>query len=296
MGFIPKPSEAIEQGGLLQDVDVRIVKSTYSVFDFNGHGTKDENNPTGANMALTITIRPLTATDESEDETQHYVGAWISKLCPSEDNETPLTEVGQEGPYIVLAEGSTATGILKSSSMMLFLKELVNAQFPEDKIGEKASFLEGLEGHYIRKPLKKKDGSDSLNAKTGRANTMGVFNRILKFPWDKKGAVASKTTATAKAAAPKAGATAKSSLSAEELALKFLGEAIPSASSPSTPADLKKSGFGWALKQSPAPDAATRKAMCDLLISDEWLAANSADANPDGVYTFDGVSLTSIAA
>jgi len=313
MGFIPKPSEAIEtNSGLLQDADVRVIASEYTVFDFNGKGTKDEGNPTGANLALTLTIRPLTATDESEDEVQNYVGAWISKLCPAEVADgDPLTEVGQSGQYIVLAPGSTASGILKNTNMMLFLRELVNAQFPEDKITEKADFLVGLEGHWKRIPLKKKDGTVSKNAK-GYDNTVGVFSRILKFPWEKaaKGGSAPAAKGGSKAgAAPaaKAGATASASAatySPEDLAHQFLNDTLAASTTTHTPADLKKSAFGWALRKEnfsgkAIPDPATRKAFCELLVNDEFLLTNSAAADDNSVYNVvDGnvVPLTASAA
>lgn len=306
MGFTPRISEAIESsGGInLQDIDIRITDATFAVWDYNGHATASDGNPTGAQAALKLTFRPLSAIDESEDEVAYLDAGWISKLAPSENGArpgesgyAPLSGVGEEGPFLVEAEGSTATGILKSSPMMVFFKELGEAQFPEDKIKDDIRFLIGLEGHLIRKPKRKKDGTESKNAK-GYVNTYPSINRILKFPWDKAGK-ASAAKAAAKPAAAKATPVAKAAVaavSAEDLAKQFLAVTIPAASGPLTPADLKKSGFGWALKQSPAPDAATRKAMCELLIDETFLLSNSAEADGDSVYQFDGTAVTAIAA
>ncbi len=309
MGFIPKPSEAIESsGGInMQDVDVRIQDATFAVFDYNGKGTASEGNPTGGNASMKLTFRPLTATDESEDEVAYLDAGWISKLAPSENGArpgeagyAPLSSVGEEGPFLVEAEGSTASGVLKSSPMMTFLSDLVTAQFPEDRMKDDIRFLVGTEIHLIRKPRKKKDGTESKNAK-GYVNTYPSMSRILKFPWDKAGAKAPAAKGAAKPAAAKAAtatttAKATPALSAEELAKKFIGEYVANASGAVTPADLKKSGFGWALKQSPAPDAATRKAMCELLINDTFLAENCVQADDSSTYDFDGTALTAVAA
>lgn len=307
MGFTPKPSEAIESsGGInLQDVDVRITDAAFAVFDYNGHAQPSDGNPTGAQAALKVTFRPLAATDESEDEICYLDAGWISKLAPSENGSrpgesgyAPLSSVGEEGPFLVEAEGSTATGILKSSPMMIFFQDLGKAQFPEDRIKDDIRFLIGLEGHLVRKPKMKKDNTPSLNKK-GYPNTYPSISRITKFPWDKvAGKAAPAAKGAAKPAAAKATPVAKATaaLSAEELAKQFLAVTIPAATGPLTPADLKRSGFGWALKQSPAPDAATRKAMCELLIDETFLLSNSVQADDASVYDFDGTALTAVAA
>lgn len=292
MGFIPKYSEAIEtSSSFIQDADVRVVAAAWNVFDFNGKGKKTDHNPTGANLALALTVRPLAAETEEEDETYQYTGSYISKFAPSETADgTPLTEVGQAGQYVVLAEGSTASGFLKNTDLMTFLKELSNAQFPEDRIPERADGFVGMEGHIKRVPQKKKDGTVSLNAK-GYENTLPIFTRILKFPWEKAKGTAPAAKGGAKpVVATKTTVATASTYKPEDLAIRYLSETLASSTTAHTPAELKKSAFGWSLipenflPSKVKPDPATRKAFCELLINDEFLLSKSAAADADSVY------------
>lgn len=265
-----KPSDAI-QGGLVQDIDVRITKCRAVVYDYNGHA-----KPT---LAVHVQMEPL---EGGEPLNEYYSAGVLERFCPSETSGgDPLTNLGEEGAFITLAEGSTATALSSQSNFATFLKELVSANFPEDKIEDNVSILEGLEGHVNRKSQPARAGMADAPQGDAKAKvrTILVFTKILKFPWDKKAGAAKPATKTAAVGGPVQDANG--------VALGQLAVIVAKSGGSVTPADAKKQAFAALL--SPAfkvtVSPALRKEACDLIVNTDWLEALGGD------FAFDGTDI-----
>lgn len=254
MGISFKPSETVT-GGLLQDVDVRINKARYTVFDYNGKAEKP---------ALTVAIA-MEPVDGGEEFVQYYSAGSLERFAPSETSDgSPLSSVGDEGCFVVPSEGSTATQLSRSSNFIFFIQELVNASFPEDRIGDDISVLEGTVMHVIRKAAPKREGGPAP-VEGAREKTILVPSKVLKLPWEKgaKGA--------AKAATAAAGAKGGSDVDA--LTLRTLTTILSANNGSIAPANAKRAATAALLKDR-GVSSADRTTVTGRLSDTKWLEAN----------------------
>jgi hypothetical protein len=173
------PEAFVEGGGLVDDVDVTFSKVRFEEFDYNGKAASPV-------PALKLVI------DVAGDEiTQYYSMGRLQDWIPSEDGKQ-LLQAGQ------------ATSIRLTSNGGIFLKSLVDAGFPADKLGEDVSILDGTQVHMIQVPepsrpgLKKNKEQLEKEEKFG-PKTILVVSEVQTLPWEKKSPGGKK----AKKAAPK---------------------------------------------------------------------------------------------
>jgi hypothetical protein len=155
MGVSLKPSEAVEGGGLLDDVDVKVVEAKFAMFDYNGTATP-----------VPAILLKLDAMDDTEPLLQYFSVGKALDWMPSDDGKE-LVPIGK------------ATQLVSSSNGMLLLQSIVNAGFPESKLGDDISVLEGMECHVnrIAAPVRK-----GLTQKEGK--TILTITKIHKYPWE----------------------------------------------------------------------------------------------------------------
>jgi hypothetical protein len=253
-----KPSEFAVGGGLLDDVDVKVTQARIVMFDYNGTQQKQP--------AVELTLDHGDAEPAIQDWTVGKATDWQ----PSEDG-TQLIAIGR------------ATQINASSNAAILLKSLVDAGFPEDKITDAITFLEGLEGHVMRVPAPVRKGL--TGQKEGQ--TILTFASITKMPWDsgKKAAGKAAPKAGAKATTQKAPAPAAEETSGEEVTIEsqtadILLEILAGCGD----AGIAKSALpGAIMKAAAALDTTARKAIVQLAFKDDFLKS--------GPWTYEGGKL-----
>lgn len=167
-----KPSDAVEGGGLLDNVDVMWKEVLFEMWDYNG--------TQAASPALKVAME----LDDGGEAVQYF-------SCGKAEDWTP----SKDGKKLVPIGG--ARGLNKASNFMILLDSLIKADFPEDKIGDDCSVFEGLEAHMVRVPAPKRPGLAPAKARAdGRTyeRTNLVVDKILKLPWEKKGATSKSTS------------------------------------------------------------------------------------------------------
>jgi hypothetical protein len=182
MGVSLRPSDA-QQGGFLDDADVTILGSRFTVWDYQGKG-----EPT---VALKVSMQ---ADGDEQVHEQYYSAGRPDKFQPTEDGKT-IEPLGG------------ATGLNVSTNALAFLTSLVNAGFPEDRLGEDASVLEGAVVHVNQVAQPKRPGLK--DQKDGKTYLM--VTKIIRLPWEAaphKAAPAAKGAPATKKAAPVAVAIA----------------------------------------------------------------------------------------
>jgi len=176
------PEKFVEGGGLIDDVDCTIESARFEEFDYMGKAT-----PVPA-LKLVIDVA-----GESFD--QYYSMGNLQDWIPSEDG-TQLLQAGK------------ATSIRLTSNGGIFLKSLVDAGFPTDKLGEDVSVLDGLQAHMIQVPEPERAGIKRTKEQLTKIEKFGpktilVISEVQTLPWE-KGKPAGKKTAGKKAATNKA--------------------------------------------------------------------------------------------
>ncbi len=186
-GLTLKPSEMVEGGVVPVDQTLLVTESRFCYFDY---AKKD-----GTIAARTVALRIKSKNEETGTEyVQHYSAGSREAFAPSEDGEHPA----EEGKYLI-ALGDRQS-LSKNSNMAFFLQNLVNAGFPESKIGNDASVFDGMVMHVIGMPEPKRSGLP--RDPNARERVLSIPDQVIKLPWEKgKPAAAAKATTTAKPAA-----------------------------------------------------------------------------------------------
>jgi hypothetical protein len=169
-----KPSDMVAGGGQFDDIDVQIIGARFRGWDYNG----TISSPI---LGFEVTYR---ASEDAHEFSQVYSAGDLKHFAPSED-----------GRYAVPV-GNQA-GLSESTNLAQWMTALINAGFPESKIGEDVTAFVGTVGHVNNVPQMKRAGL--ATAKDGKVL---IFTKIHSFPWDA-------AAQTAKAAAPAAKAKAK---------------------------------------------------------------------------------------
>jgi len=158
-----KPSKAVAGGGLIGDVDVTLTNFHFGTFTYPGKN---------------VEAFALLATAIEEDETETPVNWTMGQLTPTKDGK--FFEGGE---------------LRQSSNLYLFLNSLIQAGFPEDKIEDDITVLDGIRVHIIQQLTKRTGGvGQRMPRADGRVfePSVVVVTEILELPWEKKSSKASK--------------------------------------------------------------------------------------------------------
>lgn len=168
-----KPSEMGEGGGLLDDVDVTLKECRVCTWDYNG------TVPTAV-PAIKVVMQ---LTDGGDTAEQYWSAGSPKDWMPSDDGKK-LVAIGKQ------------TVLVRSSNAGILMESILNSGFPEDKLGDDISVLEGMEAHLMRVPAPKRGGLVKKARADGREfeDTILTVSKIHKLPWEKKGKAKGKAT------------------------------------------------------------------------------------------------------
>ena len=184
MGVSIRPSEFVEGGAVPVDRNLVWKKCRFANFDY----TKKD----GTVVASTVSAEIVYQDDDGTEYTQHYSAGDPARFQPSKDGKT--------------LEALTASeNLSKSSNYYILMNALINAGFPENRLGEDISVLDGLYTHNIGIPEPKRTGLVREVVEGARERVISVPDSIIKLPWEGKGKVAPAKKAVAASAEEAAG-------------------------------------------------------------------------------------------
>ena len=252
------PETFTEGGGLIDDVDVSFKDCLFEMFDYQGK------------VAVPIPALKATMVTEDGDEMDQFwsmgsANDWI----PSEDGSQ------------IVAVGS-ATGIRSSSNGGIFLKSLIDAGFPVDKLGDDITVLDGMQAHVIQVPAPKRAGIKKAKRADGKEyeDTILIIGEIKTMPWEKskpKGAPKGKAAGKGKAK-PKAKSAEEAHAQDEDLEAKATAAILEILEEAGT---VSKKELPGKIFQTMKADP-DRNAVVKLVFSDEFLGSGPWDYD-DGV-------------
>lgn len=177
MGVSIRPSEFVEGGAVPVDRNLLWKECRFANFDY----TKKD----GTVVASTISAKIVYQDDDGTEYTQHYSAGDPERFQPSTDGKT-------------LEALSESANLSKSSNYYILMNALINAGFPENRLGEDISVLDGLYTHNIGLPEPKRSGLVREATEGARERVISVPDSIIKLPWENKGKAApAKAKATA---------------------------------------------------------------------------------------------------
>lgn len=213
-----KPSEFTEGGAVPFDRDLLWRECRFVVFQYTQKDGSPVMKDDDSGPVESTAIRVLYVDDDGAEYTQHYSVADPARFLPSEDGKT-------------LEAQDEAVALSKSSNGFILLNALVNAGFPENKLGDYISVLDGLRTHNIAVPEPKRTGLKTREREGGRERVLSVPSRVLQLPWEGEGAKGAPKKGAGKKAEPKkapaqdTGATDEDNLTAAvDLVLELLAE------------------------------------------------------------------------
>ena len=181
MGVSIRPSEFVEGGAVPVDRNLVWKKCRFANFDY----TKKD----GTVVASTVSAEIVYQDDDGTEYTQHYSAGDPARFQPSKDGKT--------------LEALTASeNLSKSSNYYILMNALINAGFPENRLGEDISVLDGLYTHNIGIPEPKRTGLVREVVEGARERVISVPDSIIKLPWENKGKGVSAAPAKKVATAP----------------------------------------------------------------------------------------------
>ncbi len=179
MGVSLKPSEFVEGGAVPVDRNLTWKECRFNIFEYK----KKDGTVVGTTTAARINY----VDDDGAEFEQQYSVASTDRFIPSGDGKQ-LVAVG------------AAQALSKSSNFYILLNALINAGFPENKISEDISTLDGLYTYNIGLPEPKRTGLVREPAEGAREKVLSVPSQILRLPWEKKGGKGTPVKATTKTA------------------------------------------------------------------------------------------------
>jgi hypothetical protein len=199
-----KPSQFVEGGGLVSDIDVVFQEVAFVMWDYDGKIPQ-------ANPAIKVKM-----VEEEGTEHEQYWSSGNSKDWVASEDGKKLVAVG------------SSSGINSGSNAGILLTSIVNAGFPEDKIGDDIKIFQGMRCHVIRQAAPKRNIVRAPRA-DGRTyeDTVLVVSKIHQLPWEKKGAAPGKTITTATSAAASDGDLSEKATGVVMEILASEGKAIP---------------------------------------------------------------------
>lgn len=204
-----RPSDAV-QGGLIADVDVTIKRAQFVMFDYQGKAEPQ--------LAMQWDMQ-----DDDGGVHEHFATlgkAATENFAPSDDG------------YHLVPTGEKTT-LNKGSNFMLLIESLVAAGYPESRLDDGLSAMEGMRVHIVRVPAPKRPGIINQPGQEGREKTVLQVTEVT-LPEEKKaagkgkaaGAGAGSTTGAptkGKAAAKPAAQEAEDEGEGSELATELQG-------------------------------------------------------------------------
>lgn len=203
MGVSIKPSQFVEGGAVPVDRNLLWKECRFANFDY----TKKD----GTVVASTVSAKIVYQDDEGTEYTQHYSAGDPARFQPSKDGRT-------------LEALTSSENLSKSSNYYILMNALINAGFPENKLGEDISVLDGLRTHNIGIPEPKRSGLVREAVEGARERVISVPDSIIQLPWEGKGKVA-----PAKGKAATAPAKEEDTSNAEADALAMVTEMLADA-------------------------------------------------------------------
>ena len=122
-----RPSTMVEGGAIPVNQNLTLKEARFNLFDYQGKAP------------VTTACRLVLVSDSDEEYEQQYSVGNPDRFQPSEDGKT-LVAVGE------------AVALNKSCNFAVLMDALVNAGFPENKLGADISALDGLYAYWIGVP------------------------------------------------------------------------------------------------------------------------------------------------
>ena len=195
MGISLRPSEFVEGGAVPVDKNLTWEECRFVLFNY----TKKDGTVVATTTAAQIKYKD----DDGLEMEQQYSVSSPERFIPSQDGKT------------LVAVGSSQS-LSKSSNFYLLLNALINAGFPESKLEEDISTLDGMYTYNIGLPEPKRTGLVRGTEEGTRERVLSVPSQILRLPWEKGAKGAKGAKATVESAADDEEVTA--------LAVKFVGD------------------------------------------------------------------------
>ncbi len=173
-----RPSDMTVGGGLIDDVDLEVVRAEFDYWQYPGTSIQ------------TIAARLIFHDDEGNEHEQMYTCGDPKNFAPATDKKR-IVAVGQ------------STGLSDSTNFSLLIKELVNVGFDENRLSDDITCLVGVYGHWRRIPQPERKGvtGGRLEKNKDRESTILVCSELKE-----KAAAAGAPRAARAAAAPRAAA------------------------------------------------------------------------------------------
>jgi hypothetical protein len=262
-----RPSDA-QAGGFLDDLDVTLREARFVIWDYMGKA-----NPA---VALKVTM------EEADGITheQYYSAGDPNKVTPSPDGKTLIPQAG-------------ATGLNANTNALAFIGSIINAGFPEDKLGSDASVFDGLGAHVNQVAQPKRAGLK--DQKEGK--TYLLVTKITRLPWDAPAPKAAKGAPVNRSAAPAAGPRPVTPAPAAAPAVPSNGAATPEMieKARGTVISILTEKGGSVPRSKLSQEAfrllsndPDRNAIVKLVYDDGFLTQSVAE----GVFAFDGQTVT----
>ena len=178
MGVSIRPSEFVEGGAVPIDRNLLWGPCRFNLFDY----TKKD----GTVVATTVAAKIHYKDDEGMEYDQQYSAGDPKRFAPSADGKT-------------LEALTDSSNLSRSSNYYILMSALINAGFPENRLGEDISVLDGLYTHNIGNPEPKRSGLVRETAEGAREKVISIPDSVIKLPWEGK---AGKAALVKKAAAP----------------------------------------------------------------------------------------------
>lgn len=214
MALSLRPS-TFSAGGLIDDIDVEIVRARFVQYDFEGKSDEPK-----------LCILGVMKDNDGNEHPQYWSAGDLQFFVPSEDpknedlNGITCVQVGQK------------TALNGGTNAALFLNSLVQVGFPEDQLDAgDLRVLEGVKVHVNRVPQPKRNNLPKKTGQSDRDPMVLIATALIAMPGESKPAAATKTAAktatTGKpigvAAAAKSG-TARTASPSNELDMALVEE------------------------------------------------------------------------
>lgn len=154
------------QGGLLDNMDVRVTAAKYETFDYNG--------TTSDVPALALTLIPLDGS--GAESVQHWPCGDLKHFVPSDDGMT-LEPASPDAP----------ASIRNNTNLATLLKEMVTLGMAKNKLDSgRADVFVGLEMHVARKKSPNQDTGGKDKPADAKDRQILLPTKIIKWPWENK--------------------------------------------------------------------------------------------------------------
>ncbi len=166
-----RPSDMVE-GGAPVDRNMMVKSASFVVFAYTKKDGSPALKPDGT-PAKTVAAALALVEDDGNENLQHYSVGDPERYAPSPDGKTLVSPTGND------------ININKSCNFHILMNALVNAGFPENKLDDDLSALNGLYAYWIGIPEPKRAGLARTAEQEARTRVIPVPSKIEKLPWEK---------------------------------------------------------------------------------------------------------------